>query len=83
MKLRATGDKVIVQLEEVKSTSTIVLVSNDSETKTGSILSTGKDVCDTIKVGDRVLFGKFSGTEVQENVFVLKASDILAIEEVA
>jgi len=82
MNLRATGDKLIVKLEEVKSNSTIVLVSNDSETKTGNVLSVGPDI-EEINAGERVLFGKFSGTEIQENIFVLKACDILAIEEVA
>ena len=83
MKLRATGDKILIQLEERKSTSSIVLVSDDSETRSGTVLSVGSEVSDTIALGERVLFGKFTGTEVQENIFVLKASDVLAIEEVA
>ena len=42
----------------------------------------GKLVPMTVKVGDRVLYGKYSGTEVTieaENVLILRESDVLAV----
>jgi chaperonin GroES len=47
---------------------------------------TGKLVPMNLKVGDRVLFGKWSGTEVQidgEDLLIMKESDILGVIEIS
>lgn len=48
----------------------------------GKILPNGKFVETTLKVGDRVLFGKYSGTEIKigdEDVVIMREEDILGV----
>ncbi|MBI3829157.1 MAG: co-chaperone GroES [Planctomycetes bacterium] len=47
----------------------------------GKLLDTGKRAALEVKVGDTVLFGKYSGTEVKvsgEEVIIMRESDVLA-----
>ena len=94
MKLRPLADRVIVKrLEnETKTASGIVLPDNAAEKPDqGEVLSVGpgrvedgKTVAMTVKVGDRVLFGKYSGQTVKvdgEEVLVMKEDDLFAIVE--
>jgi len=51
---------------------------------TGKILEDGKVRPLDVKVGDKVLFGKYSGTEVKvdgDDVLVMREEDILAVLE--
>lgn len=49
----------------------------------GKLLDDGKIQALTVKVGDRILYGKYSGTEIktkdEEDLLILKEDDVLAI----
>ena len=93
MKRRPLADRVIVKrLEnETKTASGIVIPDNAAEKPDqGEVLAVGPGKSNdqgevkalTVKVGDRVLFGKWSGTEVKvggEDLLIMKESDILGI----
>ena len=94
MKLRPLADRVIVKrLEnETKTASGIVLPDNATEKPDqGEVLAVGpgrvedgKTIALTVKVGDRVLFGKYSGQAVKvdgEEVLVMKEDDLFAVVE--
>ncbi len=52
----------------------------------GKILNSGERVAMDIKVGDRILFGKYSGTEVKldgEEYLILREDDVLGVIEAA
>ena len=94
-KIRPLHDRVIVKREEDerKSPGGIVIPDSASEKPskgrvvavgTGKILEDGKVRPLDVKVGDKVLFGKYSGTEVKvdgEDVLVMREEDILAVIE--
>ncbi len=93
MNLKPLGDKVIIKAleEESKTKGGIVLPDTAKEKPQegeviavgpGRVLENGKVVSPEVKVGDRVLFGKYSGTEVKvgaEDYLITSESDILAI----
>ena len=94
MKLVPLGDKVVVkQLEALETTkSGIVLTGNAKEEPEeaevvavgpGGIID-GKEVKMEVKVGQKVMYSKYAGTEVKldgTEYIILKQSDILAIVE--
>ena len=91
--LRPLSDRVVVRRMDPESLSTGGIVIPDSASEKpnqgevlgvgpGARLSNGKLAPVTVKVGDLVLFGKYSSSEIKindEEVLVLKESDILAI----
>lgn len=93
MKITPLGDRVVVQpLEaEEKTKGGIVLPDTAKEKpQEGKIVAVGKGKLSDdgkvlpmeVKVGDRVLYGKYSGSEVtvdSEDYVVLHESDILAV----
>ena len=95
MNLRPLHDRVIVKRvdEETKSPGGIVIPDTAAEKPSrGEILAVGEGkVLDngdvrplTLKKGDTVLFGKYSGTEVKiegEEVLVMREDDVMAILE--
>lgn len=95
MKLRPLHDRVIIKrLEaETKSAGGIVIPDSAAEKPikgeviaagTGKILEDGKVRPIAVKVGDIVLFGKYSGTEVKvdgEELLVMREEDIVAVVE--
>ncbi len=95
MKIRPLHDRVIVRRKEEERTSPggIVLPDNAKEKPVqGEILAVGKGkILENgtvrpmdLKVGDRVLFGKYSGTEVKvdgEEVLVMREEDIMGVLE--
>ena len=95
MKLRPLADRVIVKrLEnETKSASGIYIPDNAAEKPDqGEVLAVGpgrtseegKLVPLTVKVGDRVLFGRYGGQPVKvdgEELLVMKEEDLFAIVE--
>jgi co-chaperonin GroES (HSP10) len=85
-KYRPIGNKLIVKLEETESASPIVLIKEEDDQRCGTVLRVGKNVNaeeknHDITEGERVWFGKFSGTELEEALYVLRAEDVLAVEE--
>jgi len=95
MNLRPLHDRVIIKRMEEERTSPGGIVIPDSATEkpirgsviaagNGKINDSGKVVPLDVKVGDTVLFGKYSGTEVKvdgEDLLVMREEDIMAIIE--
>jgi len=94
MKLTPLSDHVIIKMVEVEETtkSGIILTASAKEKPSvaqvvavgpGGMVD-GHDVVMTVKVGDKVITSKYSGTEVKledEEYIVVRQSDILAIVE--
>ncbi|QOC22955.1 co-chaperone GroES [Wenzhouxiangella sp. AB-CW3] len=95
MKLRPLHDRVIVKRVEEERTTPGGIVIPDSATEkpirgevlavgNGKVLENGEQRALDVKVGDKVLFGKFSGTEVKvedEELLVMREDDIMAVIE--
>ena len=95
MKIRPLHDRVIVNREEEerKSPGGIVIPDTAAEKPIrgkvvavgkGKILENGSDRPLDLKVGDKILFGKYSGTEVKvdgEELLVMREEDIMAVIE--
>ena len=93
MNIRPLHDRVIVKRVEAERTTASGIVIPDSageKPDQGEVLAVGpgkrdengKHVALDVKVGDRVLFGKWSGTEVKvggEDLLIMKESDILGV----
>lgn len=95
MNIRPLQDRVIVKRMEEETTSAGGIVLPDSATEKpirGEVLAVGpgKTLDDgekrplEVKVGDTVLFGKYSGTEVkldEEELLVMREEDIMGVIE--
>ena len=94
MYLKPLADRVVIKMVEAEETtkSGIVLASSAQEKpQVAEVLAVGpggmvdgKEVVMNIKVGDKVIASKYSGTEVKvdgEEVLIVRQSDILAIVE--
>jgi len=95
MNIRPLHDRVIVRRQEEERTSAGGILIPDSATEKpirGTVIAIGKGkILDSgdvrpldVKVGDQVLFGKYSGSEVKvnnEDLLVLREEDIIAIFE--
>ena len=94
MKLMPLGDKVVVkQLEAIETTKSGIVRAGNAKEKPqeaeiiavgpGGVVD-GKEIKMEVKVGQKVIYSKYSGTEVKldgEEYIILKQSDILAIVE--
>jgi len=95
MKFRPLHDRVVVRrLEEEQKTAGGIIIPDTAKEKPmqGEILAVGPGARNEkgelnpldVKAGDRVLFGKWSGTEVKidgEELLIMKESDIMGIVE--
>ena len=95
MKIRPLHDRVIVKRMEEERTSAGGIVIPDSATEkpikgevlavgNGKILDSGEQRPLDVKTGDKVLFGKYSGTEVKvdgDELLVMREDDIMAVIE--
>lgn len=95
MKIRPLHDRVLVKRAEEETTTASGIVLPGSATEkpmtgeviaagNGKVFSDGKHQALEISVGDRVLFGKFSGTEVKvenEDLLMMREEDIMGIIE--
>jgi len=93
LRLEPLGDRVLVEREESEERTHggIVLPDNARDkSKRGKVLSVGpgklnkdgKRMPPTVKPGDRVLFGGYSGEEINmdgQNVLLIREGDILAV----
>lgn len=83
--IKAIGDKVVVEkiAEEGKSVSGIIMLNQVPDITRATVTSVGEKVLD-VKVGDIVLFGKYTGNEVEvgsTKFTIVKEEEILAVEE--
>lgn len=95
MKIRPLHDRVVVKRVEEERTTAGGIVIPDSATEkpmrgvvtavgAGKRLENGDLSALAVKVGDEVLFGKYSGTEVKiggEEVVVMREDDIMGVIE--
>jgi len=95
MALKPLGDRVIVKADEAEEqTASGLYLATEAKEKpqTGIVIAVGEGKRSKdgniypmpVKVGDKVLYGKYGGTEVKcdgEEVLILRADDIYAIVE--
>src|SRR3954454_24633628 len=95
MKFRPLHDRVVVKrVEEETKTKGGIIIPDTAKEKPmqGEVLAVGPGARDDkgelvapdVKVGDRILFGKWSGTEVKldgEELLIMKESDIMGVIE--
>jgi chaperonin GroES len=95
MKFRPLHDRVVVRrIESEEKTSGGIIIPDTAKEKPqeGEIVAVGPGARDEqgkvqpldVKTGDRVLFGKWSGTEVKidgEELMIMKESDIMGVIE--
>jgi chaperonin GroES len=93
MKLRPLQDRILVQrVEEETTTKGGIIIPDTAKEKpaegkvtavgNGKIGEDGKRVALEVKKGDRILFGKYSGTEVKisgEEYLIMREDDVLGI----
>ena len=95
MKIRPLHDRVIIKrLEEDRTSPGGILIPDTAAEKPvmgkvvavgkGKILEDGKVRPLDVKVGDKILFGKYSGTEVKvdgDDLVVMREEDVMAVVE--
>jgi chaperonin GroES len=93
MKIKPLGDRVVIKPSpaEEKSKGGIILPDTAKEKPvigeivavgTGKVTDEGKKLTPEVKVGDKVLYGKYSGTEVMidgDEYLIMREADIFAI----
>ena len=88
MAFRPLHDRVLVRrIEEDQKTAGGIIIPDTAKEKPqkGTVVAVGdgkKDEPMTVKVGDTVLYGKYSGTELSlenEDYMIMRESDILAV----
>ena len=94
MTIRPLGDRVVIKsLESEETTKSGIVLTGSAKEKPqmaeviavgpGGMVD-GKEVVMTVKVGDKVLYAKYAGTEVKvdgEEYIILRHSDLLAVVE--
>jgi len=95
MKVRPLQDRVLVQrTEEEETTKSGIIIPDTAKEKpqqgkviavgAGKILDNGTRVDPGVKAGDKVLFGKYAGTEIKlegEEYLIMREDDILGVIE--
>jgi chaperonin GroES len=95
MAFRPLGDRVLVRrVEEEEKTRGGIIIPDTAKEKPqeGEVIAVGPGARDEtgkvqpldVKVGDKILFGKWSGTEVRldgKDLLIMKESDILGVVE--
>jgi chaperonin GroES len=95
MKIRPLHDRVIVQrIEEEEKTKGGIIIPDTAKEKPqegkviavgpGKTLENGTKTTLDVKVGDKILFGKYSGTEIKiegEEFLMMREDDILGVIE--
>jgi chaperonin GroES len=95
MAFRPLGDRVLVKrVEEEQKTKGGIIIPDTVKEKPqeGEVVSVGPGARDDngkiqpldVKAGDRILFGKWSGTEVKidgQDLLIMKESDVLGVVE--
>ena len=95
MKFRPLGDRVLVKrVEEEQKTKGGIIIPDTAKEKPqeGEVVAVGPGARDEdgdriamdLKAGDRILFGKWSGTDVKidgEDLLIMKESDVMGVLE--
>ena len=94
MKVRPLYDRLLVRRLEEKETTTSGIVIPDSAKEkpqsgevlavgSGTTLENGKRIAPDVKPGDRILFGKFAGTDLKidgDEVLIVREDEVLAVQ---
>ena len=92
VKLEPLGDRIVVKpIEEEQKTKSGIILPDTAKEKPqegeviavgkGRLTEDGKRIAPEVKVGDRVLYAKYGGTEIKldgKELMILRESDILA-----
>jgi len=91
-KLRPLHDRILVKRLEEEVTHGSIVIPDTAKEKpqqgkvvavgTGKVTDDGKTIPLAVKAGDRILFGKYSGSEVtldDEEYLIMKEEDVLGI----
>ena len=93
MKVRPLHDRLLVRrIEEKEAARGGIIIPDTAKEKpmegkvlavgNGRVLENGKKLALDVKVGDKILFGKYSGTEIKidgEEVLIVREDEVLAI----
>jgi chaperonin GroES len=93
MKVRPLHDRLLVRrIEEKERARGGIIIPDTAKEKpmegkvlavgNGRVLENGKKLALDVKVGDRILFGKYSGTEIKidgEEVLIVREDEVLAV----
>lgn len=88
LKIKPLADRVVIQADpaEEKTAGGIIIPDTAQEIPAkGKVVAAGKGTKDdpiTVKVGDKVLYGKYAGTEITlegETYLIMRELDILAV----
>ena len=93
MKVRPLHDRLVVRrIEEKETAKGGIIIPDTAKEKpqegevlavgNGKVLENGTKVALDIKVGDKILFGKYSGTDIKiegEDVLTLREDEVLAV----
>ena len=93
MKVRPLHDRLVVRrIEEKETAKGGIIIPDTAKEKpqegevlavgNGRILENGTKVALDVKVGDKILFGKYTGTEIKidgEDVLILREDEVLAV----
>ena len=90
MKLKPLADRVLIQPTPAEETTLAGIIIPDSAKEKplkGPVVAAGngtKDDAMVLKEGDKVLYGKYSGTEIEldgEKYLIMRQSDVLGVFE--
>ena len=95
MKLRPLGDRILVKrIKEEEKTKGGIIIPDTAKEKPqegkvvavgkGKVADDGKLITPEVRAGDKILFGKYSGSEIKlegDDLIVLREDDILGIIE--
>ncbi len=93
MKVRPLHDRLVVRrIEEKETAKGGIIIPDTAKEKpqegevlavgNGKILENGTKIALDVKVGDKILFGKYTGTEIKidgEDVLILREDEVLAV----
>jgi chaperonin GroES len=93
LNVRPLHDRILVRrVEETETAKGGIIIPDTAKEKpqegkvlavgNGKILDNGKTIALEVKVGDKILFGKYSGTEIKidgEEVLIVREDEVLAI----
>lgn len=91
-KFRPLGDRVLIKRlenEDITEGGIIIPDAAKERAQTGEVIAVGQGRLDTngkiipmnVKVGDKIFFGKYSGTEAGDDYLIIREEDILGIVE--
>ncbi len=95
MKVKPLQDRILIKrIQEEEKTKGGIIIPDAAKEKPqegivvavgdGKVLESGQRVAPQVKAGDKILFGKYSGTEIKvdgEEHLILREDDVLAIVE--